>query len=211
MNQKLSQLIARLESETDKITVSRKSDLEKLGEYISNQLNEHKNSKIIVICTHNSRRSHLGQIWLLAGAQYYGIKGLEAYSGGTEATAFNPRMVNALKSAGFEFKTKSEGENPIYKVSFDGIQFLNNEFFSKKFEDTYNPSSQFIAVMVCDSADEACPFVPGAEHRISLPYLDPKRFDDTALQDEEYLKSVRELGREMLFVLRGLGGWGSNQ
>ena len=42
--------------------------------------------------------------------------------------------------------------------------------------------------MVCDHADQNCPFIPGATARIPLRYKDPKEFDMGAIKN--ILKSV---------------------
>ena len=73
----------------------------KLSQYFSDQYKSGKTPQAIVICTHNSRRSHLGQLWLAIGADFFELPQLETFSGGTEATAFNPRAVAALHRVGF--------------------------------------------------------------------------------------------------------------
>lgn len=55
--------------------------------------------------------------------------------------------------------------------------------------------------MVCSSADKGCPIVFGCDFRLSLPYDDPKDFDDTDLEEEKYDERVRQIGREFLFSL----------
>ena len=59
----------------------------------------------------------------------------------------------------------------------------------------------FASVMVCSEAEEGCPIVPGCDFRLSLPYDDPKVFDNSSLEEKKYDEKVREIGREMLFVL----------
>ena len=56
--------------------------------------------------------------------------------------------------------------------------------------------------MVCTDADENCPYLPLAEKRISIPYTDPKAFDNTDLESIKYDEKVQEIGREMLFVVK---------
>ena len=55
--------------------------------------------------------------------------------------------------------------------------------------------------MVCNSADQGCPIVSGCDFRLSLPYEDPKAYDDTDLESIKYAERCRQIGREMLFVL----------
>jgi arsenate reductase len=151
------------------------------------------------ICTHNSRRSHIAQLWGQAAASYYGVKDVFCFSGGTEATAFNPRAVKAMQSVGFDIQKIKEGENPVYEV-----RFSTNEFpvvaFSKKYDDPFNHNQNFAAVMTCSHADENCPLVLGATTRIAITYDDPKDFDGTALEEATYSERANQIGREILFT-----------
>src|SRR5690606_25567344 len=78
----------------------RKSELAKVADYVRERLSKSEPAKLTFICTHNSRRSHLSQIWAHVAAEYYGLVGVETFSGGTEATAFNPRAVAAMQRCG---------------------------------------------------------------------------------------------------------------
>jgi len=78
---------------------------------------------------------------------------------------------------------------------------MQHVMFSKKYDDDYNPHSGFIAVMVCDHADEGCPVVQGAAHRISLHYVDPKRDDDTPMESDTYRETVELIGKETLYIM----------
>jgi arsenate reductase (thioredoxin) len=180
------------------IPEKRKEILIKLTAFVKKKLAENKTVEIIFVCTHNSRRSHMSQLWAQAAASYYEIPHVHCFSGGTEETAFNPRSVKALQKAGFEITQITQGHNPIYQVLIDS----NSQpvlGFSKRFSHESNPQKDFCAVMTCTDADEACPFVPGAEARISLPYEDPKKSDDTALESETYAARSVEIAREIFF------------
>lgn len=150
------------------------------------------------VCTHNSRRSHFGQVWAAVAADYYHISDIETYSGGTEATAFNPNAIHALQQTGFEIIREDDGANPHYTVRF-GVQRSTN-CFSKVFNAPENPHESFAAIMTCSDADENCPFIPGVELRIGTTYEDPKAFDNTPLQDEKYLERSNQIARECLYV-----------
>jgi len=155
-------------------------------------------TRLVFICTHNSRRSHLAQLACLAAARWYGHEHITTYSGGTEATAFHPNAVDALKRAGFQ--VTSEGtDNPVYTVRL-GPDGPSTGCFSKVYDHPENPSSDFIAVMVCSDADENCPFVPGARHRISLPYDDPKTADNTPEAAATYDERLDQIAREIFWV-----------
>jgi arsenate reductase (thioredoxin) len=194
-----------LEAEFSQISEERQESLRELADYISQKLKNQSLTKITIICTHNSRRSHLGQVWLQTAAFYYGIPNIETYSGGTEATAFNPRAVKALENIGFLIEEEANGSNPIYWVRADN-QGFKQKMFSKKYDDAFNPQKEFCAVMVCTDADEACPIVKGAEKRISLPYEDPKKFDETELETAKYAERCREIARDMFWVMAQVKG-----
>lgn len=190
-----------LEQEFDLILANRKEQLLLLKDYIVQKIEKQQIPKIIVICTHNSRRSHIGQLCLSLARDYYQLPALEAFSGGTEATAFNIRAVQAFQSIGFDISTQHENaENPIYDIKWraDMQPYLA---FSKRYAAPPNPTEQFAAIMVCSQADEGCPIVLGCDFRLSLPYKDPKDFDDTEVEQKMYDEKIREIGREMFFVL----------
>ncbi len=200
----LLRFLSEREQEFDQISPARKKQLQKLSSYLEKKYTEGKTPRLIVVCTHNSRRSHMGQVWLSVGAEYLGLPTLEAFSGGTEATAFNPRSVAALKKTGVQIVPKESTlgtTNPVYQVSWMG-DMEPYEAFSKKLEHPKNPQEAFGAIMVCTEADEACPFVAGADFRLSLPYDDPKAFDDTELETEKYAARSRQIARELLFMLK---------
>ena len=98
--------------EFDQIPGDRREQLDKIADYVKGQVKSAQPIKLTFICTHNSRRSHMSQIWAAIAAQYYGVAGVETFSGGTEATAFNPRAVAALKRAGVKVEKKDDEANP---------------------------------------------------------------------------------------------------
>jgi arsenate reductase len=199
MYKKLEQYIEELKADFDSITSSRKEKLREVADYIRSKKESGENAKLNFICTHNSRRSHLAQIWTQTAVYYYGIDDIETYSGGTEATAFNPRAVAAVERAGFKVK-KPGSENPEYEVSF-GEDTQPMICFSKKFDDEYNPAKNFAAIMTCSDADENCPFVPGAEFRIPITYRDPKKSDGTDIEQEVYDERCKQIASEMFYMM----------
>ena len=201
---KIKSLCDELVTEFDQIPADRKKELTELRQFFKQKFESKATPKAIVICTHNSRRSHMGQLWLNIGSAYYELPNVESFSGGTEATAFNPRAVKAVKAAGLEVNANNlEDSNPIYQIRWSS-NMDNYEAFSKKYADKPNPREDFLAIMVCNSANEACPIVHGAELRVPIPYEDPKAFDDTALEQEKYTERFRQIGREFLWIFEGL-------
>lgn len=190
-------------SELDIHTVheERKQLLQPLIDYTRQKLENKKEVRINFICTHNSRRSHLAQVWGQAIAHHLGISNVTTYSGGTEATALFPIAAETLQNAGFKIEQLSEGVNPIY-----AIKYAENEHpvigFSKKLDDDFNPKAEFVAIMTCDQAAEACPFVAGAEQRIPITYLDPKAYDNTPQQAEKYQERSLQIATELLYILK---------
>jgi arsenate reductase (thioredoxin) len=195
----LTSTVMQLTSGFDEIPSARFEILNTLTLFIQNKIASNQNVYLNFICTHNSRRSHLSQIWAQTAAHYYNIPNVFCFSGGTEATAFNPRAVQAMQSAGFSISKMSEGTNPIYDVRYSpDIPAI--KAFSKKYDDPFNHDKNFAAVMTCSHADENCPVVFGAEARIPLRYDDPKEFDDTPLEEAKYTERVHQIGREVLFA-----------
>ena len=195
----LQKSIEKLISEFDRIPDDRKSILKELTDFLSLKVKSDQKINLNFICTHNSRRSHIAQLWAQAAAHYFGVGHVETFSGGTEATAFSPRAVKAMRDAGFDISIKKDGQNPIYhaRYSNDAPPLI---LFSKKYDDPFNPDKDFAAIMTCSHADENCPLVIGAAKRISLTYNDPKDFDGTPQESEKYTKRVYEIGREILYT-----------
>ena len=190
-----------LEQEDYLIPKKRKQELLEVSSYISLKIKDKKTPAIIVICTHNSRRSHFGQLWLKVAAVYHGLSPLQVFSGGTEATAFHPNAVAALHHVGFKIEKTTEEENPVYEgeIGQEGKVLV---MFSKRFDHENNAQKDFGALLVCTQADEACPVVTGADARFAIPYDDPKAFDDTEEMEEKYLDRCRQIAREMFYIIR---------
>jgi arsenate reductase len=200
MRDQISRYLAEREQEFDQISAERKDLLGKVADYVKDCRRQDRPARLVFICTQNSRRSHLGQIWGAAAAAYCGVPKVATYSGGTQSSAFNPRAVAALERAGFDVQKTTDDENPIYHVRFsDGGPIVTS--FSKVFSDAPNPKKDFCAVMVCSSADEACPIVAGAAERVAVPFEDPKVADGSADEAKTYDERSRQIAREMLYVM----------
>lgn len=181
------------------VSNERKEVLNPLVDYIQNKVNTQEEVRLNFICTHNSRRSHLSQIWAQTMAFHFGIKNVFCYSGGTQATAMFPKVGETLTNQGFQIQQLSESENPVYAVKFDGNQHPII-CFSKTYFDEFNPKSNYGAIMTCNNADEGCPMVFGAEARFSIKYDDPKAFDGTELMNEKYSERSLQIASEMYYV-----------
>jgi arsenate reductase len=182
------------------IPADRKESLDLLAAFVKERQAEGATADLTFICTHNSRRSHLSQLWAATAAWAYGLDHVHTYSGGTEATAFNPRAVAAVERAGFNV-VKPEGKNPRYEVSFNA-EHAAETCWSKTYSDPANPQKDFCAVMTCSQADAACPIVQGALDRISLPYDDPKAADGTPEEAARYDERCLQIAAEMFYVMQ---------
>ena len=199
MYTELKEYIGRLEDSFAGIAEERKALLRKVSDYIRTKIERSEAVKLNFICTHNSRRSHLAQLWAGLAAYHYKLENIETYSGGTEATAFNPRAVAAIERAGFKVVNPG-GENPKYTVRFDTEQepFI---CFSKTFDAPFNPNSGFAAIMTCSDADENCPYVPGTEFKASVTYRDPKESDGTNEEELTYDERCFQIATEMFYMM----------
>ncbi len=181
------------------ISAERKATLQPLIDFIQSKTSARQPIRLNLICTHNSRRSHLAQIWAQTAAFYYNVSDVFCYSGGTEATAMFPMVAETLAEQGFRINAISQGGNPVYAV-----KYAANEppviAFSKTYFDDFNPEAQFAAVMTCSQADGDCPFIAGAEKRIAITYHDPKAFDDSPQQQEKYTERSLQIATEMCYV-----------
>jgi|TARA_R100000479_G_scaffold33554_1_gene13779 arsenate reductase len=197
----LKQTIETLDCAT--LSNERKELLKPLIEYISSKVKSNDPIRIVFICTHNSRRSHLAQIWMQALAYYHGVNLFYSYSAGTEKTAVYPSVIDTLKSSGFLTEQLSKDDNPVYAVKFD-----DNEsaviVFSKELASNFNPKSEFAAIMTCSQADEGCPFIAGAEKRIPITYEDPKAFDNTDEEEAKYKERSLQIATELQYVFQQL-------
>ena len=179
------------------IDTTRKDLLVKIANKIAANYNN-GNVNINFICTHNSRRSQLGQVWSFFAADYFNLP-INAFSGGTEVTAFHRNTVKTLTEVGFKFDVVEFSHiNPKYNISFDKNKpsLLG---FSKIYDDHENKTPYFV-LTTCNNADENCPFIPEALDRFHVPYIDPKHADDTDLQDETYLKTSEIIAAEMFYL-----------
>lgn len=181
------------------VSPERQEILQPLIDFIQSKVSQGKTIRLNFICTHNSRRSHLSQIWAQTMAFHFGVNDLFCYSGGTEATAMFSKVAETLTNQGFAILKLSQESNPVYAVKYN-----ENEpaiiCFSKKFDDDFNPIREFTAIMTCSSADEGCPFIAGADVRLPIRYDDPKAFDGTDLMNAKYAERSLEIASEMYFV-----------
>ena len=187
------------ELDISQIQPTRQSHLEEHSKAISNWLNSSNTLNLQFICTHNSRRSHFAQIWAQALAYHFGFQNLQCYSGGTEVTKLNENVIETIEKQGFEVTKLSGGENSIYAIKM-GENLPAIVGFSKKYDHRFNPQKDFVAVMTCNHADQNCPIVSGAKERLSLPFDDPKRYDETDHKAQKYAECSIQIATELYFL-----------
>lgn len=198
MNPTLSKTISGL-VENFQITDERKATLQPLIDFIQDKKDKNLPINLNFICTHNSRRSHLSQVWAQVAAAFYKVPNVSCYSGGTEETALFPKVAETLSTQGFQVLKISVEPNPVYAIKFDE----NSKpiiGFSKKYDHFFNPENGFAAIMTCSQADGGCPFIAGAEKRIPITFEDPKVSDNTPQQNEVYAERSLQIASEMFFV-----------
>lgn len=207
LHTKVRQHADLLTTQFDLIEETQRKVMEPFVAWLVANYHADKPTTIIVICTHNTRRSMLGATMGNVAAAYYGLPNIRFFSGGTDPRAFNPRTIATLREIGIDI-TKTDREaprgstfelNPIYQVAWG--KELETLEFSKKYTDMHNPQEKFAAILACSEADAACPKVSGAALRIPVPYLDPKAYDDAPIEAAKYAERRDDVGRFMLSVM----------
>lgn len=193
----LTKTIAQLQQQT--ISEERITVLKPLRDFIQNKQSNHHDINLNFICTHNSRRSHLSQVWAQAAAAYYKIPNVHCFSGGTEETALFPKVADTLSEQGFSIFKIADGNNPVYAIKYsdNSLPIIG---FSKKYNSPFNPVSEFAAIMTCSQADGGCPLIAGAEKRIPITFEDPKISDNTSEQTKIYAERSLQIATEMFYV-----------
>jgi hypothetical protein len=192
--------VKEVANELSMVSAERRVVLGEITADIVAQLKSGKPAQLTFICTHNSRRSHMSQIWSQTAAYYYGLDNIHAFSGGTEATACNCRTVAAMRRAGFDIEDATAGDNPIYVVRYAEDRPAIRAY-SKLYNADGNPKRDFIALMTCSVADRTCPVVKGASSRYAIHYVDPRLCDDLPTETTAYNERCREIAREMFYIM----------
>lgn len=200
-SQNLPDYIASIKSAVSSIPEERKTEIEKLAVYVKAQIQAKKTVNLVFICTHNSRRSQMSQIWASVAAEQFQLADkINTYSGGTENTAFNPRAVAALERAGLSIEKVNGDVNPHYLVHYSKT-LPAIECFSKVYTNPFNPQKNFVAVMNCSDADKNCPNVVGASFRTAIKYDDPKLSDGTPAEQKTYDERSFQIATEMFYLM----------
>ena len=198
MYQKLIEIINN-KIDVQSISEERKAVLQPLIDFIQQKVNDRQDININFICTHNSRRSHLSQVWAQVASAHFNIPNVHCYSGGTEETSLFPKVAETLTNQGFNIFKIADTNNPVYAIKYSD-NALPVIGFSKKYDSPFNPVSAFTAIMTCSQADGGCPFIAGAEKRIPITFEDPKISDNTQEQSKVYADRSLQIATEMFYV-----------
>lgn len=194
--------IDRVETASTELSPQRVAKLDLAAEKIAAELKSEGSVTMAFICTHNSRRSHLAQIWATVAAAKFGLENVHCVSGGTETTACNPRIVASLRRAGFDIETvNQDAANPTYQLRYAESE-PTISLSSKRFQDATAGAGRFMAMLCCSDADEKCPNISGAIARVALHYKDPKASDGTPLESDTYDERRDEIGAEMMYLMK---------
>ncbi|HMN32944.1 MAG: Protein ArsC [Bacteroidetes bacterium ADurb.Bin141] len=198
MYQKLIEVINN-KIDVHSISEERKTILQPLIDFLQQKVNNKQDININFICTHNSRRSHLSQVWAQVASAHFNIPNVHCYSGGTEETALFPKVAETLTEQGFNIFKIADTNNSVYAIKYSD-NALPVIGFSKKYDSLFNPVSAFTAIMTCSQADGGCPFIAGAEKRIPITFDDPKISDGTTEQTKVYAERSLQIATEMFYV-----------
>jgi arsenate reductase (thioredoxin) len=128
-------------------------------------------SRVLFLCTHNSARSQMAEGLLrhLAGDRF------EAHSAGTEATHLRPLAIRAMDEIGVDISVQE----------------------SKTLERYLGEPFDYV-ITVCDDANEACPFFPGAKTRLHWSFEDPSQAYGTEDERLAVFRRVQDEIRERI-------------
>jgi len=196
----LKPYVKEVAAQVESAPAERKEVLNAIVGDVATRLRAGKQANLTFICTHNSRRSHMSQIWAETAAYYYGLDGVHTFSGGTQATACNCRTVAVMRRVGFHIEDATTGDNPIYLVRYAADRPAIRAY-SKLYNGDGNPKKDFIALMTCSVADKSCPIVEGATSRYAIHYVDPRLCDDTPTETSAYNARCKEIAQEMFYIM----------
>jgi arsenate reductase len=136
-------------------------------------------SRILFLCTHNSARSQMAEGLLRDMA----VERFEVHSAGTEAALVRPQAIKVMKELGIDI---SGQESKTLK------RYLGEPFD--------------YVITVCDDANEACPFFPGARRRLHWSFEDPAAAEGSEEERLGVFRKVRDQIKERIeeeLVTRG--------
>lgn len=188
-------------TKTPHLSPARLRALRSCGRALARAVQGSGSAVALAVCTHNSRRSQLAQVYLALALAEAGVADVRVDSAGTEVTAVASGIVGVLRERGFDVDGDYTVGNPRLAVRGHGLAL---ELWSKTLDEalTATDGAPVIAIMVCAAADDHCPYVPGAVYRARLPFDDPKRADHTPEAPAAYREAAEAIEAEMRVVAR---------
>tara|TARA_B110000444_G_C18848126_1_gene603468 strand:- start:4373 stop:4972 length:600 start_codon:yes stop_codon:yes gene_type:complete len=198
INSKILKFIEKLN--TNNLQNIKKKKIDSLIQLIGNT---DQAIKLNYICTHNSRRSQLSQIWSETLSVYFNKKNIFSFSGGTQVTEVYEGLILLLEQVGFNITKESKVINSTLSIDY-GDPNNKIKIYSKLFNCNSNPKTNFIAIINCESADKNCPIVHGAEYKFFLPFKDPKLMDGTNNENIYYSKTNMEIASTLKYLFENI-------
>ena len=146
---------------------------------------------VVFLCTHNSRRSQYCEIWSKYFSSTYKNK-INFFSAGVVKTKVHKQIYKSLERVGIE----------VDKNLSINIETLPISPFSKTLNEI--EEKKFISIMTCSDSEKTCPVDARSLINLKLFYEDPKIYDNTTQEDEEYDKTSFMIACEINFILKNI-------
>ncbi len=146
---------------------------------------------VVFLCTHNSRRSQYCEIWGNYFSSVY-KKSITFLSAGAVKTKVHKQIYKSLERVGVKVDRNSS-------INIENITIIP---FSKTLSDINK--KQFISIMTCSNYEKTCPFDPRSLINLQLFYKDPKRYDNSNREAEEYDKTSFMIACEINYILKNI-------
>ena len=120
---------------------------------------------VLFLCTHTSARSQMAEGLL----RHLARDRFEVMSAGTEATHVRPLAIRVMEEIGIDISGQES-----------------------KTLDRYLQEPIDYVITVCDEANEACPFFPGAQSRLHWSFEDPSKAEGSEEERLAVFRRVRD-------------------
>ena len=164
-----------------------KSRVKKISQELSGVINSC--NKIVFMCTLNSRRSQLCEVWANILSNRLNLK-LSFFSAGTEKTEVYKEVIETLCRVGVDIN--KEGKLNLTSNTIN--------IYSKTLDEI--KEDKFIGIMNCSDAEKHCPLDPRSKKNIKLFYDDPKKYDGTTKESDEYDRTCRLIASELNAIFK---------
>lgn len=140
----------------------------------SNDVRAGERPRVLVLCTHNSARSQMGEALL----RKLSAGSVDVYSAGSDPSSIHPDAVAVMA---------------IYDIDITGQEAKSvDQFAGESFD---------YVITVCDRVREVCPLFPNDPERIHWSFADPALVEDSERRREAFEKTARELTVRLRYLL----------